>query len=233
MDDRKISLFGMLLLCAVVPARILAQQRTGSISGMVVDEAGAPIAGAAVWYGSVRSVKRGPPGEPELAGPVVNGGVRCDSSGSFLIAGLQAANYTLCGQGPSGSHLSSCRWGGRGYVASVKPGATLSKITLISRTATLVQMAVQDANGRIAAGAKFFPGVLSLSGYYGRFRLQSVTSTRLSYVLAVPKQTTFRLIFSTGLNLTDSSGAPVGTGTAAPQFSTAQESQVTLNINVQ
>lgn len=233
MEHKAILTTGRFLVAAMLAAACsLGQQRTASISGEVTDENKAPIAGARVLYNSVRAVSRGPLGEPRWSGPLVRSSVLSALDGSFIITGLPAATYYICVIGTAPEHLKSCAWGRPVRVVRLKAGDSVSGVALTVPSGTILKLTVQDPKGRIAAGAKFIPGVFSASGAYGRFELKSSTATQLNYALAVPKQASFVLMLSTQLDIVDASGAPVQVGKPGPVISSGQQAELPITIQV-
>lgn len=221
----------------VIPLALLLgspafSQTTGTLQGTVVDQSGAPLAGAEVLYQNIVPMRRDRmgrliPGEGSIHASVLTG-----SRGEFTIARFPAGEYYLCALGPAAGHLKSCGWGGRYAPARVQAGATAAPLTLTVQTGTLLRLSVDDAGARIASGARFVAGVFSAGGYYARFRPAGVSGTQVLYTLAVPSSGTFRLLLNTSLSATDSSGNSLVTTTGKPVLSITTAGQQELAISV-
>jgi hypothetical protein len=122
------------LICVWAGAAAFGASPSGVLSGVVVDDHGAPIANALVLYRSVPKITTAPARNLVAAEPLVGASVRTGSDGSFAISGLPAVTYQVCAYGIKDSDLGTCEWLGTTRV-DLAPG--LSGVNYFFRSATI------------------------------------------------------------------------------------------------
>lgn len=210
---------------------------TGTLSGIVVDDQGAPIANARVVYQTAPKIVHRTGGGWLTTGPLLGASVKTGIDGSFVINGLPVARYHICAYGVKPTHLGSCEWQGTANV-DLSTGQT-GQLKIHIAEGTLLTFQIQDArqqirdladlntsNGRLpVSGSNFAIGVWAGSRYT-LAKLVSTTGSIRRYQLAIPKAATVRLFLDTTLNVTDASGAAVATGAPGATLSAASQAEL-------
>jgi hypothetical protein len=214
------------LIFAGSPA--FAQTNTTSISGIVVDDSGAPAAVAMVHYNNSPATAKDAAGHILVAGPFVSYHVSTASDGTFSITALPAGTYSLYAAGASQTQLRSCDWG-QGST-TVPAGATNVKLQVTN--GVLLTFQVSDPRGQI----EDFPAATVAGGEApprGNFRIfvrdgnsifmaaaspVSVNGAVRQYSVAVPKARTLRLFLDTSLKVVDQSQTAVTARGVASQI---------------
>jgi hypothetical protein len=194
-------------------------QQPGKISG-VVDQDGAPVAGALVLYHNVPPLAPNGSGGLVPASASIGASINTAGDGSFAIAGLPVGQYFICAYGTASNQLGSCEWGGSSSTISVAESAV--RVALHLREGTLLTFLVGDPSGAIRDTASGPPvdGRLPLSGgnfrigvmlgpIYARAEFASQQGTIRTYMVAVPKNAALDLIANTSLAIAAASGAPI------------------------
>jgi hypothetical protein len=220
-----IFIFGTIVLTAAS-----SRAQTGSLSGIVEDEKKGPIPGAWVLYNKIRPLRRDAIGRFIPAGPGVNGGIQAGTDGRFLAIGLRAGDYYVCAMGTAANHLHSCEWGQEPAAVQVGSGQPVTNVVLVVRSGVIINIQVQDPNGRLAAGLPFVAGVISDSGHYARAELKSGSATNALYAVTVPKGTALQLFLDTQLDVSDQGGKPVDAGRPSLPVLIGGQGEGTLQI---
>jgi hypothetical protein len=216
-----------------------------SISGVVVDGKGTPIAGASVLYRSVQTVTQSANGQRLLTGPVATAGLTTASDGTFSVSGLPAATYHLCAYGVKANHLGSCEWSLGTMHADLADGQAV-QVTLVVAEGTLLTFQVADPRnqikdleslstpgGRVAlSGANFGIGVWA-GTRYARATLVSTSGATREYQLAIPKTATVRLFLDTSLGVADATGSAIPVGQPSMTLAAGGQAEVITNLTIQ
>ena len=216
----------------------------GVISGVVLDDTGAPIAGALVLYKSVPPMIRATNGQRVINGPLVASGVKTGVDGTFQVGGLSPATYNLCAYGIKPTHLGTCEWGQGTVAVNLASGETI-QLTFRIATGSLLTFQVNDPNQRIRDLADFptSNGRLPLSGAnfgigvwvgprYAKAMLVSNTAGTRQYQLAVPKTVSARLFLDTSLRVANPSGVPIAVGQPSITLAPAGQTEIITSLTI-
>ena len=215
-----------------------------SITGVVVDGNGAPIAYAVVFYSSLPSRTSAPDGRRISTGPFVGSGVKTGTDGSFTVAGLPAATYSLCAYGPKADHLGTCEWGDGARTITLADGQP-AQLRFVVAEGTLLTFQVEDPKHRVVdleslprtdgriplSGGNFAVGVWAGTRYLRAGRLSTAGVTR-RYQVAIPKAATVRLFLDTTLNVADNTGAALSTRRLSTPIAAGGQSEVVINLAI-
>ena len=203
----------VIIVCSLIGMSGLVNiwAQTGGISGVVLDAATKPVAGATVLYKSLPDY-----GNPAVANssavpvaPPVSSSVVTDSGGAFRIAGLPAGAYHVCAIALASGLLSSCNHGSKPMVVEVSAGQQVGNTTITMLSGAVVRVRVVDSAGKISQGHRFSVVSMAGDGTYEIGKMVSQTSGETDYELTIPKDKTERLMVQTDLLVTDESGAAV------------------------
>jgi hypothetical protein len=120
----------------------------GTLAGVVVDDVGAPIPRALVFYHSVQTRVRLGDGHFSFTGSSISSSVRTAADGSFVATGLPAATYQLCAYGTRDSHLGSCEWGQGTTGVNLASDQTVN-LKFVVAEGTLLTFQVEDPKHQI------------------------------------------------------------------------------------
>jgi hypothetical protein len=211
---------------------LLGAAQAGSVSGTVVDGAGAPVAGALVTYNNVVDMQPSMTGAPVPNGPIVGAALSTGQDGTFS-ASIPPGTYYFCAAGVKPTHIGTCGPGGTGAAAiQLSAGQSIQGLTLQIVDGALVTISVRDASGKVheltdtpvvdghipLSGANFAVG-LFVGSWYARVPLLSAQNGVRRYQLAVPRDGSVSLYLDTDLAATDQNGTAVPTrqaGVAVP-----------------
>lgn len=201
-----------------------------SISGVVVDDASDPIAGALVFYNNIVGVRRLPGGRIVLAGPEVRSGTRTGAGGLFSITGIPPGTYHLCALGTEQRHLMSCSWGQVFRPVRLDLRTPLSGIRLVVRRGAVLNLRIEDPNQRLAKPSLYNIGVMSPAGYYARAIPVARIGSELHLAIGVPEGLTVRLFLGSRAQFTDAAGRPVVTNRVDLPIAIGAEDEVTVRL---
>jgi hypothetical protein len=203
-------------------AALAAGQQPGRISGVVVDQNGAPVVGALVLYHSIPDAAANGSGRFSASPPLVSSGLRTGADGSFTIPGLPEGKYSVCGYAATPGQLGTCEWGRYTPVVQAAAGGAVANVALQLAEGTLVTFRVSDpsgvirdtasgppVNGRMPlSGGNFRIGVM-LGPYYARAEFASQSGVARTYTVAVPQNVSLVLIADTSLQVATAYGGAV------------------------
>ena len=224
-------------------AVLFAASPGGVLSGVVVDDKGAPIPNAVVVYSTVPKVTEGPDGRRVTAGPQFGAQVRTGADGSFAINGLQSATYDVCVYGVKDTHLGSCEWQGLTRV-NVASGEVV-RLNFRIPEGTMLTFQVQDLRGQIrdladlytkggripVFGSNFAIGVWAGSRYASAKLVSKAASLRV-YQLPIPKTATVRLFLDTQLTVLDAASALAPSRLPGAAISAQGLAEITTSLTV-
>jgi hypothetical protein len=221
-------------------------QEAGRISGVVIDHAGAPVAGSTVLYRSGPRAARGADGRMVALLPLVRSGLSTAADGAFAIPDLPDGQYYLCAYGALPTQLSTCEWGRFQAPLQITGGSAIRNVTLQLSEGSLLNFQVSDPNGVIVdrasgpvmdgrlplSGGNFRIGVM-MGGYYGRAEFVSQGGANRTYEVAVPKGVTVALFADTELRVSTQIGAPVPAEELSIVIPTADAAGQTIHLQVE
>jgi hypothetical protein len=233
------------LFLAAIWSTLSAADSAGSISGVVVDESGAPIANALVTLQSPRPYLPGVDGRPVPAGPGVNSVARTGADGVFVATGLPSGKYYLCAYGVKPTQLRSCRWNQSATDLDLSPGQNVQGLRFIIVEGTLLIFHVLDPRGVIQdladlpvvdrrlplRGANFRIGVWA-GAQYAQASLLSKQAGFREYGIAIPKNANVRLFLDTSLPVVDANGVAVGVGRPSASIAAGAGPQLQTDLKV-
>ena len=221
-------LFLSLLACGVVRA-----QATGSISGVVTDSSGQPV--AAIFVTATKSVM------PQDGTPL-SSGVLTDASGAFSFKGLNEATYRLCMSADSRrGFVSSCEWDLKPPAITLTEGQTAADVKLTVERGTRLEFEIVDPKDSIATlgstnGKKRLElGVWGSHGLFLPAKLEKSQGSSKHYVVVIPASQQFQ-IHARGENLVvkAENGVALGTTRVRPRESTiAGEPKRSIKLSVE
>jgi hypothetical protein len=195
----------------------MAFGQTATISGMVVDDSGAVVAGTKVYYKNVPTTVRDRVGHTSVIGPVVSSSVATGKDGSFSVAALPAGVYWLCAEVlQQGQQIRSCDWGFGGTKVDLTTATSAENVKLQVHSGVTVTFLVNDARGQIK---DFAPGAMAMTSggtasAVGNFRILVVNGTWLrpaqlvsvngsvhQYAVTVPASRSLQILLDTKLNV--------------------------------
>jgi hypothetical protein len=181
--------------------------RTVTISGTVIDDSGAPVAGALVHYNNSPATKTDAYGHVHRTEPFLSSHVVTATDGTFAITALPPSLYWLCAAGVTPVQLRSCDWGQATNSVDLRTAADASGIKLQVVNGLTLTFQVTDAQGKINAG-NFRIFVVDQTRYMDA-GLTSVEGSVHNYSLAVPKGRALTLFLDTALQVTDSASKAI------------------------
>jgi hypothetical protein len=228
----------------IFAAAAAAAAAGGSISGVVVDDKGAPISDAVVLYHSLPNGITSSDGRRISTGTFVSSGARTVADGSFAISGLPPAVYYLCAYGTKDDHLGTCEWGQGTTSVPLADGQT-AQVRFVVAEGTLLTFQVEDpkhqvvdleslptVNGGMAlTGANFSIGIWA-GTRYARAKLLSVNGATRRYQLAIPKTAAIRLHLDTSLHVADSNGGALALRQPSSTLAAGGQSEVIINLAI-
>ena len=197
----------------------MAIGQTGRISGTVIDDSGAPIAGATVTaglWGSVPPGTRGPGGLPSFLPFPPKAPTGAD--GSFEIDALAPATYGLCVDKLGSAVLNPCLWGDQPVLRTLTAGGAVTGVSLVARKGVFLTIRVLDPNellvrnpksddvriGTYQGNSRFIPALVSGGDMKGK-----------TMSLLVPAGQPVNIsVSSATYALADATGKALGTGMA-------------------
>jgi len=218
--------------------------QSGTISGVVVNDQIAPVAGASVSY-ETSGMMLTPSGALVPDPAHVHGAVTAGADGRFVISSVPAGAYTLCAYGAIPSQLSQCQWVNRGTHVNLELGQSVSGVLCQISEGTLFVFTISDHQGQIRdlvdsaglgrgiplTGANFSVGGFVGSRYVPANLVSNSGGVR-QYVLAVPKTASLAPFFGTALKVTDAQGAAIAVGAPNTQISANSAAQVARSFVV-
>ena len=202
------------LFASALPA--VAQQGTGSISGVVQAPGGTAVAGAVLSYGQLAPPRPNAPAA--MIAPVAL--VVSAFNGSFSIQNLNAGMYLVCVSVKNGAYLDPCHWSSSAPTFTLTAGMAISKAVITLAKGQHVQVTVNDpqqyfANEGSTPGAHLLLGVRAVSGAFQSAVLASSGASGRNYTVTIPfdAPTSF-FIYPGDYQLIDSTAAVGQTGGA-------------------
>ena len=102
----------LLMVASLANRPAAAQTASAQVGGAILDQSGAPLAGARVVYAQRPQLVAGTDGKLRVApgGSRVSSQAITDALGKYQIPGLPAGDYDLCVDAPG--YLVTCEWTG-------------------------------------------------------------------------------------------------------------------------
>jgi len=217
------------LFASAMPA--VAQQGTGSISGVVQAPDGTGIGGAILSYGQLAPPR--PKAPAAMVPPVAS--VVTASNGVFSIPNLKAGMYLVCVSVRSGAYLDPCHWSSSPPTFTLTAGLAVSNAVIQLAKGAQLQVSINDpaqlfANEGTTPGAHLMLGVRAVSGAFQGAVLASSNASGRNYTVTVPLDVPTGLFIMSGdYHLSDSGGLQV-TAVGAPYQVTPSSVGGTSNL---
>jgi hypothetical protein len=215
--------------------------KTVAISGSVVDDSGALVGGAKVYYNNSPTIVTDRAGHTTVTGPVVNSSSVTGQDGTFSVTGLPSGVYWLCAEGTQATQIRSCDWGFDATKVDLTKVSSANNAKLQVHDGVTVTFQVNDARNQI----KDFSTDLAKPAPPGNFRIFLVDGARLrpaqpvsvsgamhQYTLVVPKTRAVRLLLDTKLNVLNQTQSAALPGKLGDTI-TVSGQPVTYNLTVQ
>jgi hypothetical protein len=199
--------------------------KTVAISGSVLDDSGAPIAGGTVFYKNTPAIFRDRLGRVRGAGQTVASSTLTAKDGTFSVAGLPPSVYLLCAQGVLQTHLRSCDWQSPPTQIDLTSSSSAANVKLQVPVGVILTFQVTDAGGKVNDFASAPPtggGKLSAPGNFRIFVTRgtwmavaqpvSVSGAVRRYALAVPRTASLQFLLDSKLNVLDQLQSPIVPG---------------------
>ena len=207
----------------LVFAGSLAFGQTATISGTVVDDSGAVVAGTKVYYKNVPTTVRDHAGHTSVTGPVVSSSVATGKDGSFSVPALPAGVYSLCAEAlQQDQQIRSCDWGFGSTKVDLTTATSAENVKLQVHSGVTLTFLVNDARGQIK---DFTTGAMGMPSVLGNFRilvvngtwlrpaqLVSVTGSVHKYTVMVPATRSMRILLDTKLNVLNQKSTAMAPG---------------------
>jgi hypothetical protein len=217
----------MVYLMALLWAAPCAQTAlSGTLSGRVADQDGAPVAKAAVLWWSVPNVQHtSPMALTQAAAPaaVLSGSVVSDANGLFQTGTLPQGSYRLCVTSVAQpSHLSTCEW--RAGQVALSISDTAAAVNLVVQSGTVLRFHFSDAGGRLTSD-NLSVIVSAATGGFAHARVSSMTPTDALLSVSVPFNSEIAVMLSAPAAVEDNTGAQVPLGRPAIAMTISTEAQ--------
>lgn len=176
---------------------------TGQISGKVVDQEGAPVAGAYVMV--IREGNETPFSKTVVAAP----------DGAFVAAQLPAGSFRLCAEKRNAELLNPCEWFDKQRTVAVADGEKINGASVRTIKGLTFTLRIKDSNGQLKAAEGATPNSrLSVVAITAGNRVHSPV------ILSMDKERTASfllpydtdvdlMILAPSFSLTDEKGQPV------------------------
>ena len=157
-------------------------QNTGSVSGIIRDDAGQPVAGG---YAVASPV--GPSATHATYTAITS------ASGKYTFTGMQPGKYSICVQVPGGPHLDPCRWSTAVQI-TVGAGQSVTNQTVSVTKGSILQVRIDDQSKLLATSGPgdLLVGVFLPSSVFQPLRLMSSDGSGRTYQTAIPFNTSVR-----------------------------------------
>ena len=214
---------------------------TRAISGSVIDDSGAPLAGATVDYRNSPTAVRDQSGHTRVTGSIVESSIVTGKDGTFSLTGLPPSVYWLCAEGTQTTHIRSCDWGFGNTKIDLTTTASVTNAKLQVHNGVTLTFQVNDARNQIkdftaSAGSLAAPGNFRIFVVNGAWLRPSppvsVSGTTHQYAILVPKNGAFRILLDTKLTVLNQAQTAIAPSKLGDTI-TISGQPVTYNLTVQ
>lgn len=219
----------------------VAAAQTGSVSGVITDQTGAPLVGATVVYSRLPSFLPRTIGSPPQLAPgesYFSASATTDAAGRHAAQGLPPGKYVVCAGAPDQPILDPCKW-------STPPpleitGNAATSLDFAVQRGVFLRVRVNDPQGLLPASeptpmspAHLIVGVFFGTGASLAAQRADVDAGGQDYRMAIPTGAPLQLWLVSGfVELADQNGVPLQiAGTKIP-FQAAQGVDQAFTINV-
>ena len=203
---------GLIISAALLPSSVvLAATSNGSLSGLVADDSGKPIAGARVTLSRALPSSGRASGPPTITGPRV-AVVFADSRGIFSLNAIQAGAYVACAQAPIEGFLDPCHWGSTAPHLTVVAGQRFSGLVVTLPRGAVIPIHVNDPQGLLAPRSGSFDRncefhIVTPRGLHYSARIQDSGPSGRNHAITVPFGSSFTLqVMAAHFVLADTAG---------------------------
>ena len=200
----------------------------GSLTGLVTDDSGKPIANARVLISYAAPIM------PHVtAPPVITGALAAtaatDASGKFYADNLAPGQYVVCAETTTPGYLDPCHWGIAAPIFTVTAGEAISGLRIVTPKGAVLRVHIDDPHQLLNSAIDTVDldleiHVVNGKGLHYSAPLQSRNSTGRDHAITIPFSTPVSLrVLSAHLSVADQSGKSfaaleinVPTGTAPP-----------------
>lgn len=230
-----------ILVLAFTAEMAIAQAPSGSISGSILGDDGAPITGVTVHCRRAPIFTRDRSGRAVMMEAALETIATSTSNGSFRISGLSKGLYHLCPQPTQASQTSDCGWEEVSSI-SVADGQSVNGVVRYIHSGTTLTVVINDPNSRIdmpdSKGhfiweRRFALSVMVSPHHYVAAVLATSPAGQKVFRLVVPRSRAYRFFIDTSLQITDSSARAVELiGPSSLLINTAELDQLSVTLNV-
>jgi hypothetical protein len=231
-----------ILALAIASLPAFAQTpRTVTISGSVVDESGAPVAGTKVAYNNSPATVRDRVGHMKLVGPVINSTALTAKDGTFSVTGLPPGVYWLCAEPLLPTQIRSCDWGFGGTKLDLTSDSTAAGVKLQLHSGVTLTFEVTDIRSQI----RDFATDIQTPTAPGNFRIFVVDGTWMKparpvtavgtlrqYAVTVPAARAVRLLVDTKLTVINQAQTSIAADRLDDTISTTGGQPMTYRMTV-
>jgi len=184
-----------------------------SLTGLVVDDSGKPIAQARLLISLSPSVTHKISAPPVITGPLA-ATVYSDGAGNFRADGLAPGQYIVCAEASELGFLDPCHWSTSAPVAAIAIGRATPGVRVIMAKGSIVKVRVEDLqrllkSAAVAVDLDLEIHVVTPRGIHYHAAIQSSTGVGREHTITVPFNTPLTLrVFSAHLTINDQSGRP-------------------------
>jgi hypothetical protein len=191
----------LIMICGFAAA--LSAQSTGTVSGILKSNGGAPISGAIVtaYLQTKTSDGKFPPVFNALTG----------ADGSFVLNGLVAGTYVLCAEKVDAALLNPCFWSTKSTTLTVAPsGGSVTGVSMVAELGVPLTIRLNDQKGLLASNSKLDDVVIGVKPTTGpplpAMPVSKDSTGRTLKVLVPLAKPAGILVYSRNLSLSDDLG---------------------------
>lgn len=202
-------------MMAIIVIQSLSGAGSATLTGLVVDDSGKPVAGAhvSISHAPIAAMPRFA-APPVLTGPLA-ATVVADASGVFHAEGLAPDQYIACAQSAGPGFLDPCHWAPSAPTFTMSAGLATTGVKVVMPKGHVLRVHVDDPKQLLKPVAgpvdlDFEIHVVTSKGLHHGMPIASSTKTARDHAITIPFDTPVSLrVFAAHFVVNDQSGKPV------------------------